>query len=175
MRVKVTSLRLERRGLDYHYDHSPRQLQQQFLRRYLALATSCKLPVIIHCRDAFEDLFRILDESYQGLGVLHCFTGSVEEACEVVARGWYVSFSGIVTFKRSEALREAAAAVPLERILIETDAPYLAPQSRRGQQNEPAYIPEVAAVLAEVQGVSAEAIARASFDNATRLFLLSDK
>ncbi len=158
-------------GLDYHYDHSPRELQQQFLRRYLALATSCKLPIIIHCREAFADLFRILDESYEGPGVLHCFTGSVEEAREVVARNWYVSFSGIVTFKRSEALREAAAAVPLERILIETDAPYLAPQSRRGQQNEPAYLPEVCAVLAHVKGVTAEAVASASYENAVRVFL----
>lgn len=157
-------------GLDYHYEHSPRQLQQEFLRRYLALATSCKLPVIIHCREAFEDLFRILDETYQGSGVLHCFTGSSEEARQVVARGWYVSFSGILTFKRSEALREAAKEVPLERLFIETDAPFLAPQSHRGQTNEPAYVAEVCAVLASVKGVSAETVAQASYKNASSLF-----
>ena len=157
-------------GLDYHYDHSPRELQQEFLRRYFALATSCKLPIIIHCRDAFADFFRILDECYSGTGILHCFTGSAEEALEVIARGWFVSFSGIVTFTRSDALRDALRKVPLDQLLIETDTPYLAPQSRRGQQNEPTYLPEIARVIAQVKDVSIEAIAQATYEKAKRAF-----
>ncbi len=153
-------------GLDYYYDHSPRELQQEFLRRYLKLATSCKLPVIIHCREAFADLFRILDEAYTGPGILHCFTGTAEQAREVVARGWFVSFSGIVTFKRSDALREALKEVPLSQLLIETDTPYLAPQSRRGQKNEPSYLPEIAQLIAQVKGLSVETVAKATYENA---------
>ncbi len=157
-------------GLDYHYNHSPRELQQEFLRRYFRLASECKLPIIIHCREAFAAFFRILDESYSGLGILHCFTGTVEEASEVVKRGWFVSFSGIVTFKRSDALREAAKVVPLGQLLIETDTPYLAPQSHRGKKNEPAYLPEVAQVIAQIKGIPVEEIAAATYENASRLF-----
>jgi TatD DNase family protein len=126
-------------GLDYHYTHSPKEIQIDFLRRYLRLAKECHLPVVIHCRDAFADFFQILDEEYVGgKGVLHCFTGTLDEAKEVVKRGFYLSLSGIVTFKKSVALQEVAAFVPLENLLIETDAPYLAPQSKRGKMNEPA-------------------------------------
>jgi TatD DNase family protein len=166
-------------GLDYHYTHSPRELQQEFLRRYLRLALSCRLPVVIHCREAFSDFFKILDQEYMiegkharchAPGVLHCFTGTVAEAQQVVERGWFLSLSGIVTFKKSVELKEVAKSVPLEQLLIETDSPYLAPQSKRGKTNEPAYLPEIAAHIAELKGMSTEAVAMQTTLNAKRLF-----
>lgn len=162
-------------GLDYHYQHSPRDLQQLFLRRYLQLALECQLPVIIHCREAFSDLFKILDEAYclgsqVPSGVLHCFTGSLEEAHELVRRGWFLSLSGIVTFKKSLDLHEVARWVPLENLLIETDSPFLAPQSKRGKPNEPSYLPEIAAFIASLKGISVKEVARATFNNARQLF-----
>jgi TatD DNase family protein len=165
-------------GLDYHYEHSRRDLQQEFLKRYLKLALDCSLPVIIHCREAFEDFFKILDEHYRvdgryAPGVLHCFTGTLPEAKEVINRGWFLSLSGIVTFKKSTELREVAKMVPLEQLLIETDSPYLAPQSKRGQQNEPSFVPEVAAVIAFVKGISVEEVAEATAYNAKKLFGLA--
>lgn len=158
-------------GLDYHYEHSNRQIQQRFLVRYLHLALECKLPVIFHCREAFADLFQIADREAKGIpAVLHCFTGTDEEAMEAVRRDWMVSFSGIVTFKKSEALRCTAALVPLENLLIETDAPYLAPQSRRGETNEPAFIAETAKCLAGLKGVSLQEMAETTAQNAKRIF-----
>lgn len=162
-------------GLDYHYEHSNRDIQKNFLRRYLQLALECKLPVIIHCREAFKDFFEILDQEYivdgqHAPGVLHCFTGTVEEAKEVVKRGWYLSMSGIATFKKSEALRDAAKIVPLNQLLIETDTPYLAPQSKRGKQNEPSYLVETASVIASVKGISLEELAHQTVQNTRRLF-----
>lgn len=157
-------------GLDYFYEHSPRDLQQQFLRRYLDLAHRCNLPVVIHCRDAFEDFFRILDEGPPVRGVLHCFTGTLDEAREVVARNWYVSLSGITTFKKSDALREVAREIPLENLLIETDAPYLAPQSHRGKRNEPAYVGEVAQTIATAKGLEVNQVHDITARNASSLF-----
>lgn len=165
-------------GLDYYYAHAKPEVQQHFLRRYLQLALACKLPVIIHCREAFADFFRILDEEYlvggrHAPGVLHCFTGTAQEAEGVFKRGWYLSLSGIVTFKKSDALREVAKLAPLEQLLIETDAPYLAPQSKRGKQNEPAFIAETAAAVAAARGISTEEVAAATAANARRLFGLN--
>lgn len=162
-------------GLDYHYQHSARHIQQDFLRRYLHLALECHLPVIIHCRDAFADFFDILDAEYQvngkhAPGVLHCFTGTVAEAEEVVKRGWMLSLSGIVTFKKSLELQEVARRVPLSQLLIETDTPYLAPQSHRGKQNEPAYVAETAAFIAALKNISLEELSKATAENARRLF-----
>lgn len=157
-------------GLDYYYEHSPKELQKEFTRRYLALAAECHLPVVIHCRDAFADFFQLLDAAEAVPGVLHCFTGTVDEAQEVIKRGWYVSFSGIVTFKKSELLRDAARIVPLENLLIETDAPYLAPQKHRGKQNEPAFIQETAKLLAEIKQVSVEQLITTTQNNAKKLF-----
>lgn len=164
-------------GLDYFHHHSKPESQQRFLRRYLHLALECRLPVVIHCRDAFADFFRILDEEYivdntHAPGVLHCFTGTMAEAEQVIARDWYLSLSGIVTFKKSEELREVAKMVPLDRLLIETDTPYLAPQSRRGKQNEPAFIVETATCIAAARGISLEELASATKANAKRLFNL---
>lgn len=162
-------------GLDYHYHHSPAEIQQEYLRKHLKLALRCNLPVIIHCRLAFNDFFRILDETYcpngqYGSGVLHCFTGTAEEAQEVLKRGFYLSFSGVVTFKKSEELRQIAKSAPLDRLLIETDAPYLAPQSHRGKTNEPAFVKEIAEVIASVKHLSFQTIAEATTTNAKRLF-----
>lgn len=162
-------------GLDYFYEHSDREVQKDFLKRYLTLAKECKLPIIIHCREAFADFFKILDSEYTVNGkhlpgVLHCFTGTVEEAMQVVERGWYLSLSGIVTFKKSEELRQVARRVPLEHLLIETDAPYLAPQSNRGKTNEPSFVPETAQLIADVKGLTLAAVAEASWNNASELF-----
>lgn len=159
-------------GLDYYYDHSPRDLQQEFLRRYFALATEVGLPVVIHCRDAFDAFFAIQDECYKGPGILHCFTGTPAEADEVIKRGWYLSLSGIVTYKKSEELREVARRVPLDRLLIETDAPYLAPQSKRGKTNESAYIVETAQMIADTRGISLDEVIKATASNAKKIFRL---
>lgn len=160
-------------GLDYFYEHSNRKVQREFLSRYLELATSSSLPVIFHCRDAFEDLFSICDGEYKGHpAVLHCFTGSLEEAKEVIDRGWYLSFSGIITFKKSEALREVVRYAPLDRIFIETDSPYLAPQGNRGKTNEPAFIRETAEKIAEVKKVPVESVIQMTEANAAQFFSL---
>ena len=158
-------------GLDYHYQHSPQEVQKKFLQKYFELAKKVKLPLIFHCRDAFSDLFEMADVSYSGLpAVLHCFTGTVEEAKKCLARGWLISFSGIITFKKSEALREVVAYVPLDRMVIETDTPYLAPQSKRGKLNEPGYVGEVAAAIAHVKHISVEEVAKATSFNASQFF-----
>ncbi len=158
-------------GLDYHYQHSPPAMQREFLTRYFELATSAKLPIIFHCRDAFEDLFALADLHYRALpAVLHCFTGSLGEAKKCLERGWLISFSGIVTFKKSDELRDIAAYVPLDRLLIETDTPYLAPESKRGKKNEPSYIEETASVMAHIKGVSLERFAEATTQNAAQFF-----
>lgn len=164
-------------GLDYHYEFSKRNTQQEFLRRHLQLALECQLPVVIHCREAFVDFFSILDQEYRlndqwAPGVLHCFTGTLEEAEQVIQRGWYLSLSGIVTFKKSEELREVARKIPLERLLIETDAPFLAPQSKRGKPNQPSYLPEIAQAIALARDLPLEKIAEATKNNAYALFNL---
>lgn len=164
-------------GLDYHYHHASPDVQQHFLRRYLQLALETALPVVIHCREAFADLFRIIDSDYKqnhqhAPGVLHCFTGTLEEAEGVLQRGWFLSLSGIVTFKKGEVLREVAKIVPLNQLLIETDTPYLAPQSKRGLVNEPAYLVETAAVIASTKGISLEEVAAATSLNAQKFFNL---
>ena len=161
-------------GLDYYYHHSPKETQIFFLRKYLDLAAWAKLPVIIHCREAFSDLFSILDQSSHQLPVLiHCFTGTKEEAREVVARGWYLSLSGIVTFPKSTELQEVAKIVPFDRLLIETDTPYLAPQPYRGKKNEPAYVVEVAATVARLRNISIEDVKQQTCENTKRFFQLS--
>ena len=159
-------------GLDYHYEHSPKELQQRFFSRYLHLATTARLPIIFHCREAFSDLFAIADAEYAGPAILHCFTGSIKEAEEVLKRGWYLSLSGIVTFKKSQELQEAARAVPDDRFLIETDCPFLAPEPFRGKRNEPAYVVKVAEKLAALRGSELTEIARLSTANTRRFFKL---
>lgn len=159
-------------GLDYFYEHSNRAVQKEFLRRYLQLAIECKLPVIIHCRDAFLDFFEIIDSEYpiRERGLLHCFTGTMKEAENLIERGWMISISGIVTFKKSHELQEVAKTIPLNSLLIETDAPFLAPQQYRGKQNEPAYLIETAKFIASLRGISFEELANATAANTERFF-----
>lgn len=158
-------------GLDYYYEHSDRKLQQTFLIRYFELARAKQLPLIFHCREAFQDLFSLSDLHYsKGPALLHCFTGTVEEAKECLERGWYISFSGIITFKKSVALREVAQYVPLDRMLIETDTPYLAPESKRGKLNEPGYIGETAALIASIKKVDIAQVGQMTAENAAEFF-----
>ncbi len=160
-------------GLDYHYDNSPRDAQRASFLRHIAAARETQLPLVIHARDADQDIGDILEaESGKGAfpAILHCFSSGRELARRGVALGFYVSFSGILTFKRSDELREIAAEIPLERLLVETDAPFLAPVPHRGRRNEPAYVTETAKVLADVKGLSAEALAKATTDNFYRIF-----
>jgi TatD DNase family protein len=160
-------------GLDYHYDNSPRSDQEKSFRTHVAAARETGLPLVIHARDADADIAHILEEeSAKGAFpfVLHCFTSGPELARRGLALGGYVSFSGVVTFKKSDALRDIAREVPLDRILVETDAPYLAPEPMRGKINEPAFVVHTAARLAAVKGVSEAELARATNDNFFRLF-----
>lgn len=160
-------------GLDYHYDNSPRDVQSRVFRAHIAAARESRLPLVIHARDADQDMIEILTEEMgQGTfdAVLHCFSSGRRLAEVGVELGFYVSFSGIVTFKRSGELREIASATPLDRLLIETDAPYLAPEPHRGQTNEPAYVAHTAAVLAETIGVGADRMAEITTRNFYRLF-----
>jgi TatD DNase family protein len=160
-------------GLDYHYDNSPRDAQAQGLRQHIAAARETGLPLVIHAREADADMARILeDETGKGTfpAVLHCFTGGRDLAFKAIELGHYVSFTGILTFKNSAALRDIAAALPADRILVETDAPYLAPLPYRDKRNEPAYVVETAKVLADTCGVTADEIARQTTENFFRLF-----
>jgi TatD DNase family protein len=160
-------------GLDYHYDNSPRDAQERGFRNHIAAARETGLPLVIHSRDADDDMARILEEE-MGKGafpaVLHCFTGGSDLARRAIALGLYISFTGILTFKNSGALREIAASLPADRILVETDAPYLAPGKFRGKRNEPAFVVETANVLAETRGLSFDAVARQTTENFFKLF-----
>jgi TatD DNase family protein len=160
-------------GLDYHYDRSPRDAQELGFRTHIAAARETGLPLVIHTREADADTARILEEETgQGAfpAVLHCFTGGAELARRAIALGLSISFTGILTFKNSTALRAIAAELPADRILVETDAPYLAPNPFRGKRNEPSYVVETAKVLAETRGVSFAEIAQQTSNNFFRLF-----
>jgi len=158
-------------GLDYHYAHSPAAAQMDVFAAGVRLAADMGLPLVIHTREADADTLSVLDAADAlPRGVFHCFTGSAAFAEEAVARGFYVSFSGIVTFPKSEAVREAARCVPLERLLVETDSPYCAPVPMRGKTNEPAYVVHVIRRLAEVRGLSENDVRRITRRNASRLF-----
>ncbi len=160
-------------GLDYFYDKSPRPAQEQGFRSHVAAARETGLPLVIHSREADEDMARILEQE-MGKGafpaVLHCFTGSRDLAMRAIELGLFISFTGILTFKTSNALREIAAELPADRILVETDAPYLAPGKFRGKRNEPSYVVETAKTLAETRGVSFDEIANQTTENFFRLF-----
>ncbi len=156
-------------GLDYHYDYSPRDVQRAVFEEQLALAARVRLPIVIHTREADEDLFRILEARAGSItGVFHCFTGSVDAARRALQLGFLVSFAGIVTFPRGQNVREAAAIVPDDRLLVETDSPFLAPVPHRGKRNEPAWVVRVAEALADLRGVDPSAIDRLVTANFSR-------
>ncbi len=160
-------------GLDYFYDRSPRDVQERVFRTHIAAARESGLPLVIHTRDADADMARILEEEtgkQSFVAVLHCFSAGRDLAERAIALGHYISFTGILTYKKSDELRAIAASLPADRIMVETDAPYLAPQSRRGKRNEPAFVVETAEVLAATRGVSFETIAKETTENFFRLF-----
>jgi TatD DNase family protein len=158
-------------GLDFHYDNSPRDVQMDAFKRQLRAAASCDVPVIIHTREAEAETIEILRSEYGGAerrGVFHCFTGSKELAQQALELDFMISFSGIVTFRKAEDLRDVARQVPLENLLIETDCPFLAPVPHRGKRNEPSYVVEVARCIAELRGLQIEEVAQATTGNFKR-------
>jgi TatD DNase family protein len=159
-------------GLDYHYDYSPKDVQQQVFRTQVRLARELGQPIVIHTREADEDTLRILEDEGGGAlrGVLHCFTGNTALAAAGLELGLHVSFAGILTFPKASSLRETARVVPLDRVLVETDSPFLAPVPFRGKRNEPAYVGRVLATLAEVHGTDAAELANRTTANFHSLF-----
>ena len=161
-------------GLDYFYEHSPRVAQREAFARQIQLAHELDLALVIHCRDAFDDLFEIFDvEGVPTRTVIHCFTGTPEEASRCLERGCDISISGVVTFKNADALREAARLVPLSRLHVETDSPFLAPVPYRGRQNEPALVSVVGEFLAQVREEDVEVVRQETSKNTARLFKIS--
>jgi TatD DNase family protein len=161
-------------GLDYHWDTVSHEKQHDFFRKQLKLAQEMDLPVVIHCRDAYEDCLRVLREACPSgaRGVMHCFSGNKEVAGAAVGLGIHISFGGPLTYKKSDAIQETARWTPLERILVETDCPFLSPQPRRGERNEPAFVRFTVEKLAEIRGMSFEEVAEATTANARNLFQL---
>jgi TatD DNase family protein len=158
-------------GLDYYYEHSPRDAQRTALRAQLALAADRDLAVVLHVRDAFDDLFELLEDvGVPARGIVHCFSAGPEEARRCVKAGLYVSVAGIVTFKNADALRAALAEVPLDRLLVETDSPFLAPVPYRGRQNEPALVAVVGAAVAQTLNLDLGVLQRATTANASRVY-----
>ena len=171
-------------GLDYFYDHSPRDVQQKAFIKQMELARAAKLPIVIHCRpsegkeDAWDDCLRLIQERWASAGiggVLHCFTGNASQAKRALDMGFMVSFAGNLTFPKAQQIRDAAMEVPLDRMLIETDSPFLAPVPHRGKRNEPAFVKEVARQMGELRGVSTEDIGRQTTGNFYRFFSLHEK
>ncbi len=161
-------------GLDYYYNHSPHDVQRRVFAQFIHMAVETKLPIVVHERDAAkeaEDLLRC-EGAGKLRGVIHCFTGNYEAACAYLDLGFYLSFTGIITFKNAAALREVVRKVPLERMLVETDSPYLTPVPHRGKRNEPAYVRFVAETIANVKGVTVDEVARATTNNVRELFRL---
>ena len=157
-------------GLDYHYEDNPRTVQQHAFRLQMELARELGLPVIVHEREAHEDGLNIIDEFPQVHGVFHCYSGSAEMAKELVRRGWYVGFTGVLTFKNARRAVEAAAAVPIDRIVLETDSPYMSPEPFRGKRNDPGRVYRMAERLAEIRGLSVEEVQRITLQNGRNLY-----
>ena len=160
-------------GLDYYYEHSPRAAQEISFRRHIAAAREAGLPIVVHTRSADSETAEILQDEYAKgpfTGLIHCFSTSAALAEAALGLGFYISLAGIITFKRADELRAIVGAIPLDRLLVETDAPYLAPVPLRGKRNEPAYVVHTAACLAELKGVDPAALARATSDNFFALF-----
>ena len=157
-------------GLDYHYEDIPRQLQLQAFRAQMELARELKLPAIVHERDAHEDGMKVVEEFPEVTGVFHCYSGSLEMAKWLVSRGWYIGFTGVLTFKNARKALEVAAAIPLERIVLETDCPYMSPEPFRGKRNDPGKLYRMAEKLAELRGLTVEEIHRITTENGKRLY-----
>ena len=159
-------------GLDYHWDKSPKHIQKEVFRKQIALAKKVKLPIIIHNREATMDIVEILKEegAHEVGGIMHCFSGSIETAKECMKMNFYISFGGPVTFKNAKNVKEVAAAIPVERLLIETDCPYLTPHPFRGKRNEPGHVKLVAEELAILKGLSYEELANITMENAKKVF-----
>ena len=175
-------------GLDYHHDHSPREIQKQVFARQMELAAAARLPIVIHCRastgtnqdgseNAWEDCLGLMDDQWarHGLGgILHCFTGNRDQAKRGLDLGFMISFAGNVTFPKAQQIRDAAMEVPLDRMLIETDSPFLAPVPHRGKRNEPAFVKETAGKLGELRGLSTDEIGRQTSRNFYNFFKLTE-
>ena len=157
-------------GLDYHYEDIPRDRQQAAFRAQMGLARELGLPVIVHEREAHEDGIRIVEEFPEVTGVFHCYSGSAEMAKWLIRRGWYIGFTGVLTFKNARRAVETAAAIPLERIVLETDCPYMSPEPFRGKRNDPGRLYRMAEKLAEIRGLPLEEIHRITFENGKRLY-----
>lgn len=157
-------------GLDYHYEDIPRTLQQQAFRAQMALAEELGLPVIVHEREAHQDGMSIVEEFPQVTGVFHCYSGSLEMAKWLIDRGWYIGFTGVLTFKNARKAVEVASNIPLERIVLETDCPYMSPEPHRGKRNDPSRLPFMAQKLAELRGMTEEEIAAITTENGRRLY-----
>lgn len=157
-------------GLDYHYEDIPRELQQHAFRAQMALAAELDLPVIVHEREAHEDGIRIVEEFPTVKGVFHCYSGSAEMAKWLVSRGWYIGFTGVLTFKNARKAVETAASVPLDRIVLETDCPYMSPEPFRGKRNDPGKLYRMAEKLAEIRGITVEEAQAVTMENGKRLY-----
>ena len=157
-------------GLDYHYEDIPRELQKEAFRKQMALAAELNLPVIVHDRDAHGDALAIIDEFPQVKGVFHCYSGSLEMAKELIHRGWYIGFTGVLTFKNAKKAVEVAENIPLDRLVLETDCPYMAPEPFRGKRNHPGYLYRMAERLAEIRGLSVEEIQNITLVNGKKLY-----
>ena len=157
-------------GLDYHYEDIPREVQQRAFRAQMALARELELPVIVHEREAHEDGMRIVEEFPQVTGVFHCYSGSLEMAKVLIRRGWYIGFGGVLTFKNARKAVEAASQIPLDRLVLETDCPYMSPEPFRGRRNDPGRLHLVAERLAQLRGLSAEEIENITLENGKRLY-----
>ena len=157
-------------GLDYHYEDIPRELQLKAFRAQMALAAELGLPVIVHERDAHADGMAVVDEFPTVKGVFHCYSGSAEMAAELVKRGWYIGFTGVLTFKNARKALEVAASIPLDRLVLETDCPYMAPEPFRGKRNHPGYLYRMAERLAELRGLSVEQIHHITMENGKKLY-----
>ena len=157
-------------GLDYYYEDIPREIQKNAFRMQMALAQELDMPVIIHEREAHDDGMRIVKEFPKVKGVFHCYSGSAEMARQLVNMGWYIGFTGVLTFKNARKAVETAASIPLERIVLETDCPFMAPEPFRGKRNDPGYLPKMAEKLAEIRGISVEEVVKITTENAKRLY-----
>ncbi len=157
-------------GLDYYYETIPRQTQQKAFRMQMSLARELNMPVIVHERDAHDDAMRIIKEFKDVTGVFHCYSGSAEMARQLVNMGWYIGFTGVLTFKNARKAVETAERIPLDRIVLETDCPFMAPEPFRGKRNDPGYLHRMAERLAEIRGISVEEVHTATTENAKRLY-----